>query len=339
MGLAALRIALVLLAVFMLSEAVLSVERTGLPYFVVMVDDSASGQVVDQYAEPAGPRGGRRSWPRRPGTPSRPGSRSRRACWRKTTAQVLAELQKQHKVRLYLVSTAARPLADVDKPEDVAPAVEKLLKVEANGGQSRLGSGVRQVLTELRGVPPSAIVLLTDGQTTDGEGLAKAAEFAARKGVPLYTIGLGDPEPARDLELSELLVDDVVFVDDLVRFQAKLLSRGFAGQQVTVRLKERDAELERPQVGAGGPGHPRRRPPRRPAPAGRDRPPPQADGRHHLHPRGRAPPPRIAGRQQPDRAHRQRPQGEAQGAARRLRAALRVPLPEELSSSARSRST
>src|SRR6476469_2215135 len=49
--LAALRITLVLLTVFMLSEAVLSVERTGLPYFVVMVDDSASGQVVDQFAE------------------------------------------------------------------------------------------------------------------------------------------------------------------------------------------------------------------------------------------------------------------------------------------------
>src|SRR4051812_6989908 len=38
MGLAALRITLVLLTLFMLSEAVLSVERTGLPYFVVMVD-------------------------------------------------------------------------------------------------------------------------------------------------------------------------------------------------------------------------------------------------------------------------------------------------------------
>ena len=38
----------------MLSEAVLSVERTGLPYFVVMVDDSASQQVVDQYADPEG---------------------------------------------------------------------------------------------------------------------------------------------------------------------------------------------------------------------------------------------------------------------------------------------
>src|SRR3954466_2299232 len=51
-ALASLRIALVLLTVFMLSEAVLSVERTGLPYFVVMVDDSASAQIADQYANP-----------------------------------------------------------------------------------------------------------------------------------------------------------------------------------------------------------------------------------------------------------------------------------------------
>src|SRR5437868_15295269 len=51
LGLAALRVALVLLAVFMLAEAVLSVERTGLPYFVILADDSASGAIVDQYAD------------------------------------------------------------------------------------------------------------------------------------------------------------------------------------------------------------------------------------------------------------------------------------------------
>ena len=41
-----------LLTLFMLSEAVLSVDRTGLPYFVVMIDDSASQGVVDQFADP-----------------------------------------------------------------------------------------------------------------------------------------------------------------------------------------------------------------------------------------------------------------------------------------------
>ena len=51
-GLAALRIGLVVLVVFMLSEAVLSVERTGLPYFVVMVDDSASSRSLTSSRTP-----------------------------------------------------------------------------------------------------------------------------------------------------------------------------------------------------------------------------------------------------------------------------------------------
>jgi hypothetical protein len=247
MGLALLRIILVLLAVFMLSEAVLSVERTGLPYFVVLVDDSASQQVVDQFANPK-TKAVAAELARLAGQPE-PSRLAVAEGWlAQDGARLLRELQKQHKIRLYLVSAAARPLAEVDTPADVTLALEKLHRVEANGGQTRLGDGVRQVLTELRGAPPSAIVLLTDGQTTEGEGLAKAAEFAARKGVPLFPIGLGDPEPARDLELTELLVDDVVFLDDLVRFQAKLAARGFAGQEVVVHLKERDAGSSDPKA-------------------------------------------------------------------------------------------
>src|SRR4051794_22016092 len=42
LALATVRIVLVFMAIFMLSEAVLSVERTGLPYFVIVADDSAS---------------------------------------------------------------------------------------------------------------------------------------------------------------------------------------------------------------------------------------------------------------------------------------------------------
>ena len=69
-------------------------------------------------------------------------------------ARLIAELQKQNKVRLYLVSGTQRLLAEVDKPEEVKAAIEKLRKVEPTGGQSKLGDGVREVLTELRGVPP-----------------------------------------------------------------------------------------------------------------------------------------------------------------------------------------
>ena len=238
--LAGLRIALVLLALFMLSEAVLSVERTGLPYFVVMVDDSASQGIVDQYAAPEA-RQTSNELARSVGQAEASRLAVARGWLARDDARVLHELQKQNKVKLYLLSSSARSLAEIDDPEEIKPALEGLARVEPEGAQSRLGDGVRQVLTELRGAAPTAILLLTDGQTTDGEGLAQAAEFAARKGVPLYPIGLGDPEPPRDLELTELSVDDVVFVDDLIRFQAKLVGRGYEGQEAAIHLRRRPA--------------------------------------------------------------------------------------------------
>jgi len=242
LALAALRICVVLLAIFMLYEPVLSVARTGLPYVTIMIDDSASQRIVDQYENPDvqtaldALAAGATAAP----AVSEPSTRLAvaKGLVLGDSAKLIRELEKQHKVRLYRVSTAAQFLAEIDRPADLERASRLVHGLEPTGAQSRLGDGLRQVLTELRGAPPSAIVLLTDGQTTEGEPLVKAAEMAARKGVPVFAVGLGSAEPARDIELTDLLVDDVVFVDDIVRFQAKLLAKGFQGQKLVVRLKE-----------------------------------------------------------------------------------------------------
>ena len=246
--LAGLRCCLVLLTLFLLSEAVLSVERTGLPYFVVMVDDSASQGVVDKYAD-SKTRAEATALAEIAGRPEADRLALAQGFLAQDDGKFLRELQTKHRVRLYLTSDATRPLGnEINKPEQVPAALDRLKKVEARGDQSRLGNGIRQVLTELRGVPPTAIVLLSDGQTTDGETVAKVAEFADRKGVPLFPIGLGDPEAPRDIELTELLVDDVVFVEDLIRFQPKLTAKGFAGTNLTVRLKRRGASPGNPDA-------------------------------------------------------------------------------------------
>ena len=238
MMLAGMRILLVLLAIFMLSEAVLSVERTGLPYFVVMADDSASSSVVDQFADPKA-KSAAEALAKDAGASETRADRLNvaKGILLRDEAALIRALEDQHKVKVYAVSDAAEPVAEVDKTEEVEAAVAAIQKIEAKGAQTRLGRSTIQVLTELRGVPPTAILLMTDGQNTDGEPLAKAADLAKQKGVPLFTVGLGDPEPPKDLELTDMLVDEVVFVDDIVRFEAKLQSKGYAGEPVTLRLK------------------------------------------------------------------------------------------------------
>ncbi len=246
--LASLRTALLLLAVFMLSEAVLSVERVGLPYFAIVADDSASSDRADQYADPkAGAAAAELA--KLAGRDEATRLAIAQGWLARGDGELLAKLSEKHRVKLFLVSRTARELAEVTKPADVPAALEKLKAAEATGTQSLLGAGVRQVLTALRGAPPTAILMLTDGQTTDGETLAQAAEFAARKGVPLFLVGLGDKEPPRDAAIGDLLVDDVVFVDDLVRFEARLSGRGFAGQEVGMRLIELPPGTTDPKLG------------------------------------------------------------------------------------------
>jgi hypothetical protein len=67
---------------------------------------------------------------------------------------------------------------------------------------------------------------------------------------------VGDPRPVRDLELRDLQVEDVVFVDDVVNFEAKLSARGIEGGQATVRLRDRDRDTilssQQVDVPAGG---------------------------------------------------------------------------------------
>ncbi len=79
----------------------------------------------------------------------------------KDQARLLRELEKQHKVRLYLVSNAARLLAEVDRPTTCEPAVKswcgRSSPRAANRGWAMESA---RCLTELRGAPPSAIVLL-----------------------------------------------------------------------------------------------------------------------------------------------------------------------------------
>lgn len=241
--LAAIRLALVALALLMLSEAVLSVDRTGLPYAVVMVDDSASMALADRYDEPmASDRAGKLVGAAGPSEATR--LSLAKAILFEDDARLLRELGREHKVRLYSVSSATTSVAEYTTAEDLEKAKSEIGRLEAAGQESRLGAGLHRVLNDLRGSPPSVVLLLTDGQNTDGESLAQAADYARRKNVPVYAVGVGSAEAIRDLELRDLLVDDVVFVDDVVNFEAKLTARGYAGRTATVRLREKGGRQE-----------------------------------------------------------------------------------------------
>lgn len=250
--LAAMRLVLVAMVAAMVAQLEVSFQRTGLPYVAVVVDDSRSMATVDSY-----PSALRTSLRQRIEQAHPAGSKDL-SRWNLATmlltehdGDVLARLAENYKLRFtYLTGVKA------SRRPDVPGIVGELKGAEPAGDSTRLGAAVRTVLDELRGTAPAAIVLVTDGINTEGPSLADAAVYARRKGVPLFLIGLGSDQPIRDLKLSDLLVDDVVFVNDIVSFRFKISGTGFQGKKVAIVLRQdgKPDALARIEVTVGAEG-------------------------------------------------------------------------------------
>jgi hypothetical protein len=251
--LAVMRLSLIALVLLMIAQFALSLQRTGLPYVAVLVDDSLSMTIVDRYEDSvrkvlqerirhmAGASGELSRW------------NLAQTLLTEHDGALLAKIAESYKLRVYFL-TGVRP----SRQADVAGIAAELRTMQPGGDSSRLGAAVRSVLDDLRGTAPAALVMLTDGINTDGPALAEAAVYARRKGVPLFLVGLGSDQPVRDLKLSDLLVDDVVFVDDIVNFQFKLTASGFQGTKIPVVLRQegKPEVLARTEVTVGADGQP-----------------------------------------------------------------------------------
>jgi hypothetical protein len=134
--------------------------------------------------------------------------------------------RRQMRVHVYRVSGQATRVAELNDPAQCEKLLDELTDVTPAGESSQLGTGVESVLKTFRGGSLNAIVMFTDGVTTRGEDLPGAARSAARAGVPLYLVGVGDAAEPPDLVLSDLRAEEVVHVNDRLVIEAKVSSQG-----------------------------------------------------------------------------------------------------------------
>ncbi len=242
MTLAGMRLALVAMLLLMLAQVSLGLKRTGLPYVAVLLDNSESMTLADSDNEELGAklRDGLARLDSAAAEPTR--WNLARALLLDQDRRLLRALEGDYKLRFYYLADTPSG-ARVAAGTDLDTLVEELLATDAAGKSTRLGDAVRTILDDLRGTAPAAVVALTDGVVTDGVPLEEGAASAARRGVPLFLVAVGDDQPVRDVTLTDLLVDNFVFVGDILSFEARLTATGFAGEEVSVVLrKEGDPE-------------------------------------------------------------------------------------------------
>jgi hypothetical protein len=158
----------------------------------------------------------------------------------------LRNLLLKRKVRLhvYRCSSRAQRSTSIVSAEEVEGGVKAIREMRADpaNDSSQLGTAVRQVLNDFRGSSLAAVVMLTDGVTTEGEDLAGVSRYAAQMGVPLFFIGVGDAHELRDIYLHDLQCEDSVYVYDRIIFELKLTVQGYKGMTLPVALYEKGKE-------------------------------------------------------------------------------------------------
>ena len=243
--LAGIRLTLAALLLFMLAQFALSLQKTGLPYVAVLVDDTLSMTTADRYLNTKDRNCDkllRRATDavRRAGYDETNRWNLARTLLTGHDAAVLKSIAGRYKLRLYYLTGAQgdyRTGPRASQAADPDGLVREIRSVEPLGEQTRLGAAIHAVLDDLRGTAPAALVLLSDGVNTEGPDLAEGAAYAHRKGVPLFVVALGDSQPDRSLKLSDLSVEEFVFIHDRVNFEVQLTGSGYAGQEVRVVLR------------------------------------------------------------------------------------------------------
>lgn len=90
-----------------------------------------------------------------------------------------------------------------------------------------------------------AAVLLTDGVYTVGDN---PYHDAGLPGIPLFTIGIGDTAEQRDVLISRVAANDLVFAGTPAPVDVMVKSSGFTGERAEVVLTEGKRVLSREQV-------------------------------------------------------------------------------------------
>ena len=168
----------------------------------------------------------------------------------------LTTLSKKNRLKIHIfhLDASGRALklidasgaaSDVVETRDIERAGRAVAALEPVGTDSQLGSAVRQVIDYYRGATLSGIIMFTDGVTTRNENLAQVSEYAGKKGVPLFFVGIGEDQDAREIELADLQVADPVFVNDRLIFEAKLTGVGYKDLTIPVVLKVKEGTTEK----------------------------------------------------------------------------------------------
>ena len=137
---------------------------------------------------------------------------------------LLPQLRETHDVRLFRVDRKPTPVRSLDE-------------LTARGNRTALGDALDLHLQSATGANLDALILVSDGRTNAGLDPSEVAANYGLRGIPVHTIGVGDPEPPRNAWLVGPPGPKEALREEQVGFDVTLRAEGLAGETARVELQ------------------------------------------------------------------------------------------------------
>lgn len=178
--------------------------------------------------------------------------------------RLLRELRRKHDVAIARFDQATERLASLDKlrPESAPglrahagaaaqaapqparktePAIDWQAALAPQGGETRLGAALRQLIGDERTAPVAGIVVFTDGRHNSGIDPAMAVELAREARIPIYPVGIGSLKQPAGVRVNDFVAPARAYPGDRYTATGYLQAYGLEGQTVSVELLSRSA--------------------------------------------------------------------------------------------------
>ena len=147
-----------------------------------------------------------------------------------SSSQFLPSLNKRFETHLYQFDEQSQQISGA------------LYPLEIRGNLTDIAASIQTAVQEWRGQQTAGVVIITDGAHNAS---TFPLEDVLRLQIPIYPIGIGAPEPPKDLKIAKIEVNPVVYVEHEVPVYITVQSSGYSGNQVRLSLRRiEDSENE-----------------------------------------------------------------------------------------------
>lgn len=141
---------------------------------------------------------------------------------------ILKALSKKFDLSLYQFNSE---LSGLESPQ----------ALQARGSSTDISNAISKTAQEQRGEKLAGIVLISDGKMNVG---GDPSPLAKQIGVPIYTVGVGNPKAPKDIQVIRVEAPPIVYLDRPFSINLLLKSSGYEGRNAQLRLFEGQAQVD-----------------------------------------------------------------------------------------------